>query len=138
MIPQRAQEVLNERFGHDCLIALATIEGEWPSVRTVNAYYHEGAFYVVTYAKSSKIRQLAQKPQAAVNGEWFTGHAIGENLGHVKAEENRAIMALVRAAFADWYGNGHVNEEDPDTVLLRLRLTDGVLMVHGERFDLVF
>lgn len=46
--PKKAQEIMNERFGHDTLIALATINGEFPNVRTVNAYYEDGAFYIIT------------------------------------------------------------------------------------------
>lgn len=37
-IPAEAERILNERFGHDALIAVATLEDGRPSVRTVNAY----------------------------------------------------------------------------------------------------
>ena len=72
------------------------------------------------------------------SGEWFTAHGIGENLGHVLLPENRDIMERLRIAFAAWYDNGHTNEADPNTCLLRLRLTDGVLMVDGRRYDIDF
>ena len=42
--PKEAQEIMNERFGKDTLIALATVEGDVPAVRAVNAYYEDGAF----------------------------------------------------------------------------------------------
>ena len=41
----KALEVMNERFGHDTLISLATIDGNNPAVRIVNSYYENGAFY---------------------------------------------------------------------------------------------
>ena len=41
-IPEKAQELLKERFGHDTLIALATVTDGIPSVRTVNSYYEDG------------------------------------------------------------------------------------------------
>ncbi len=35
-----------ERFGKDTVIALAAVEGGVPYVRSVNAYYENGAFYI--------------------------------------------------------------------------------------------
>lgn len=46
--------------------------------------------------------------------------------------------ALLRAAFAAWYANGHTNEADPNTCLLRVRLTDGVLFAEGKRYEIEF
>ena len=39
---QEAERILAERFGKDQVIALATISGQLPSVRYVNAYYADG------------------------------------------------------------------------------------------------
>lgn len=130
--------IMKERFGKDSLIALATVEEGIPSVRTVNTVYIDGAFYVVTYALSGKIRQISKNPTVAVCGDWFTAHGVGENLGHVLLERNQGIMGKLRTAFAAWYGNGHTNEEDPNTCLLKIRLTDGVLFSHGTRYDIDF
>ncbi len=135
---RRGLEIMNERFGHDTLLALATMDGGRPAVRTVDAYYENGSFYVVTYALSGKMRQLAANPVAAVCGEWFTGHGEGENLGAVQNDQNQPLMQTLRKVFASWYGNGHVDESDPNTVILRIRLTDGVLMSHGTRYELRF
>ena len=130
--------IMQERFGKDSLIALATVDGDIPAVRTVNTVYIDGAFYVVTYALSGKMQQIAKNPVVAISGEWFTAHGIGENLGHVLLPENKEIMDILRAAFAAWYTNGHVGEADPNTCLLKIRLTDGVLFSNGERYDIEF
>lgn len=45
---QEAEQIMIERFGKDTLIALATTENEVPYVRYVNAYYENGAFYIIT------------------------------------------------------------------------------------------
>ena len=136
--PQEAQNIMNERFGCDRLLALATTDGLVPSVRTVNAYYEAGAFYTVTWAKSGKMKHISQNPAVGLCGEWFTAHGTAENCGHVQREENAEIMSKLRNVFAEWYDNGHVNEADPDTILLRIRLTDGVLFSNGTRYDLCF
>ena len=128
-------EVMAERFSKDSLIAMATVSGDTPHVRAVNAYYMDGAFYCVTYAQSGKMKQIEKNPIVGICGEWFTGHGSAENLGHVLLESNGALMDILRPAFAAWYSLGHVDESDPDTILLRIKLTDGVLMKDGQRFS---
>ena len=135
---EHTNAILMERFGKDSLMALATVDHGIPSVRTVNAVDIDSAFYVVTYALSAKMQQIAKNPTVAVCGEWFTAHGVGENLGHVLREENRAIMDILRTAFAAWYDNGHINEGDTNTCLLTIKLTDGVLFSNGTRYDIVF
>ena len=130
--------IMQERFGKDSLIALAMVDGDIPAVRTVNTVYIDGAFYVVTYALSGKMKQIAKNPTVAICGDWFTAHGVGENLGHVLLEENQNIMEKLRTAFSAWYNNGHTNEADPNTCLLKIRLTDGVLFSHGTRYDIEF
>ena len=134
----KTEEILKQRFGKDSLIALATSENNVPSVRTVDAVYIDGAFYVVTYSLSGKMRQIAKNPTVAISGEWLTAHGIGENLGHVLLPENKVVMDILRVAFAAWYDNGHTYEADPNTCLLKIRLTDGVLFSEGTRFDIDF
>lgn len=135
---ETTEAILRERFGRDSLIALATAENNIPSVRTVNAVYIGGSFYVITHALSGKMRQIAANPAAAVSGEWFSAHGVAENLGHVLRGENGEVMRVLRAAFASWYHNGHTDETDENTCLLRIRLTDGVLFSHGTRYEIEF
>ncbi len=134
----RAMSILTERFGRDTLISLATMDGSRPSVRTVNGYYEDGAFYVVTYALSNKMKQIAVNPCVAVCGEWFTAHGAGENIGRPRDEKNASLMDKLRRAFAEWYTNGHVDEGDLNTCILRIHLTDGVLFNHGRKYEIDF
>jgi len=130
--------LMDERFGHDTLISVATINGSRPAVRIVNSYYEDGSFYTVTYALSNKMKQIQINPEFAVCGEWFTAHGVGENLGHVRDDSNAEIMSKLRTVFAEWYDNGHTDESDPNTCLLRIRLTDGVLFHHGTKYEIDF
>ncbi len=127
-----------ERFGHDTLLSVATMNGERPAVRIVNAYYEDGAFYSITNALSNKMLQIQQNPAVAVCGEWFTASGIGEDIGHPRDENNIEIAAKLRAAFASWYSNGHTNEDDPNTCILRVGLTEGLLFYYGTRYDIDF
>lgn len=134
----KVQELMARRFGHDNLIAMATEQDHTPFVRAVNAYYEDGSFYVVTYALSNKMLQLQSNPKIAICGDWFTAQGLGENMGHILTPENADMADKLRTAFAEWYDNGHTNESDPNTIILRIRLTGGVLFSHGERYDIDF
>ena len=136
--PLEAQRIMNDRFNKDSLIALATVDGNTPHVRAVNSYYEDGCFYTITYALSNKMKQIADDPTVAICGDWFTGHGIGDNLGWIRDEKNNDIASKLRAAFAAWYDNGHTNEADINTVILRIRMTDGILLHHGTRFEIDF
>lgn len=136
--PLEAQRIMNDRFNKDSLIALATVDGNTPHVRAVNSYYEDGCFYTITYALSNKMKQIAVDPTVAICGDWFTGHGIGDNLGWIRDEKNNDIASKLRAAFAAWYDNGHTNEADINTVILRIRMTDGILLHHGTRFEIDF
>lgn len=135
---QEITAILDERFGCDSLIALATLDGDSPAVRTVDAYYEHGCFYTVTHALSGKMQQIAKNPKVAVSGDWFTGRGLGESLGHILLKENADLADKLRTVFAEWYGNGHVNEDDPHTMILCVRLTEGVLFSNGTRYDIDF
>lgn len=135
---EETKKLMDERFGHDNVIALATQDGDMPSVRYVDGYYEDGAFYVITYALSNKMQQVAKNPNIAIAGEWFTAHGRGVNLGYFGKEENKAIAGKLREAFAAWIDNGHNNFDDVNTCILCIRLTDGVLFSHGTRYDIAF
>ncbi|MBE6883021.1 MAG: pyridoxamine 5'-phosphate oxidase family protein [Ruminococcaceae bacterium] len=136
--PQEAIEIMNERFHHDTLISLATSEGTIPWVRTVNAYYEEGSFYVITHAKSNKMQQITKNSMVAVCGDWFTAHGIAEDMGYILDKANQMLMGKLRAAFCEWYDNGHIDENDTDMHILRIQLTDGVLFSNGTKYVLDF
>jgi len=130
--------IMNERFSKDNVIALATIDGDMPAVRYVNAYYEDGAFYVITYGLSNKMNQIKKNPNISIAGDWFTAHGKGVNLGYFGREENKEIAEKLRNAFAEWIDNGHNNFADENTIILCVKLTDGVLFSHGTRYDIDF
>ena len=133
-----ALEIMTQRFGKDALISVATMDNAVPSVRAVNSYYENGSFFIITYALSNKIQQINKNPTVGICGEWFTAHGIGENMGHICGESNRELGTKLKEVFSSWYTNGHIDESDPNTCILRIRLTDAVLFSNGKRYDLDF
>ena len=135
---QEAKQIMDERFGKDTLIALATTENETPYVRYVNAYYENGAFYIITHALSNKMKHINDNPVVAIAGEWFTAHGKGISLGYFGKKENCEIAEKLKKIFAEWIDNGHTNFDDENTVILCIQLTEGILFSHGTRYDIDF
>lgn len=140
---EQGYRIVDETFGHgkDNLIALSTIALKMsesnrvrPVVRTVDAIYEDGVFYVSTYALSNKMRQIAENPEVSVAGfqDMFTASGIAENLGWVLAPQNAEIREKLRAAFS-WYDMAN-NENDENCCILAIRLTKGIMNVnHWEK-----
>ena len=135
---RQTDSILLERFGRDSLMALATSADNIPYVRTVDAYYEDGAFYVLTYALSGKMQQIARNPVVALSGDWFTAQGRGVNLGWFGKPENVTIAQKMREVFAAWIDNGHNDFSDENTCILRIDLTSGVLFDHGTRYEIDF
>jgi len=137
-LTKEAEEILIERFGKDSIIALATTVDNMPYVRSVDAFYFEGAFYVLTYGLSNKMKQIKDNPNVALSGDWFTAHGKGVDLGYFGKDENKIIAEKMKAIFSEWIDNGHNNFDDVNTCILRIELTDGVLFSHGTRYEIDF
>ncbi len=135
-------KLIEERCGNgkDNLISLSTIAMEpnadgkpRPYIRDVNAYYEDGVFYVTTWAKSTKMQQIAKNNEVAfsVYSQWFSGNGIGENLGWVLDPNNAEIRIKLRKAFAEWYDFAN-KEQDETCVILAIRITRAtVIKDHG-------
>jgi general stress protein 26 len=134
--------------GKDNVISLATIALEpsadgkpRPCVRDVDAYYEDGVFYVTTWAKSTKMRQIAQNREVsfAVHFEGISGNGIGENLGWVLDPKNAELRAKLRTVFADWYDQAN-KENDENCCILAIRITRAAIFRdHGAlRYNMDF
>ena len=137
-LTQETNAILQERFGKDSMITLATAVDNIPYARTVDAFYEDGAFYVLTHGLSNKMKQIEQNPTVALSGEWFTAHGKGINLGYFGKAENARIAVKMRDVFSAWIDNGHNNFADINTCILRIELTNGVLFSNGTRYEIDF
>ncbi len=128
--------ILTERFSTDSLISVATVDNfGTPWVRTVDAIFIDGSFYTITNATTNKMKHINENPVVAICGEWFSGHGNAENLGYVCLEKNKILAEKLRNAFASWYDNGHTDESDVNTVILKIAVTDGIAYKDGKRFE---
>lgn len=137
-LTKQAEQIMVERFGKDTVIALATEENGMPYVRFVNAFYEDRCFYIISHGLSDKMKQIANNPIVAISGEWFTAHGTAKNLGYWGEEENAVLAEKLRKAFSEWIDNGHNDFNDVNTCILCVKLSDGVLLSHGTRYDIDF
>jgi hypothetical protein len=106
-----------------------------PVVRSVDAIYENGVFYVTTHGKSNKMQQIENNPQVSIASgvEMFTASGIGENLGWVLDPKNAGLRNKLRTAFAAWYDSAN-NENDEHCCILAIHLTRGTLNInHWEK-----
>ena len=137
-LTKEIESILSGRFGRDSIVALATSVDNVPYVRSVDAFYENGAFYVLTHGLSGKMKQIEQNPTVALSGDWFTAHGTGVNLGYFGKEENAYIAGKMRQVFSAWIDNGHNDFDDINTCILRIQLTSGVLFSNGTRYEIDF
>ena len=130
--------ILLERFGKDSIIALATAIDNIPYVRNVDAFYENGAFYVLTHGLSGKMKQIEENPAVALSGEWFTAQGKGVHLGYFGKADNARIAEKMRDVFSAWIDNGHNDFDDRNTCILRIELTSGILFSNGKRYEIDF
>jgi uncharacterized pyridoxamine 5'-phosphate oxidase family protein len=138
MLSEQIKAILNERFNKDALMALATINGDYPSVRTVDAYYEDECFYIITHALSNKMKHIDHNPHVALSGEWFSAQGMAINLGYFGKDENKKVADKLMKVFYSWINNGHNNFADKNTIILCIKLNNGVLFSNGTRYELTF
>ena len=137
-LTEEIEKILIERFGNDNIIALATTVDNKPYVRSVDSFYENGSFYVLTYGLSNKMKQIAENSNVAISGEWFTANGKGINLGYFGKKENEIIANKMKFVFSKWIDNGHNNFDDENTCILQIELSNGLLLSHGTRYEIDF
>ncbi len=136
---QKDIEMLNERFGKDTLLSLATIDGDRPTVRIVDAYFEDGSFYTIVDAKSEKMKQIEQNPIVGLcSNDYFSAHGIATNLGHIYNDKNLELAEKLKCVFAEWWDNGHSDYNDISTIILQIKLTDAVFFDFETRYAIDF
>ena len=132
-----ALDVMREVYGKDTAMSLATVNGDKPNMRVVNAYYEECAFYVTTYALSNKIKEISKNPNVALNHNLFVAHGTGENIGNPLDKQNAEIREELKKAFVAFYDK-HVNEQDKNTCILKITLDDALVFANDYKYFIDF
>lgn len=134
---EESLRVMEHLFQKDTQFALATVKDEVPSLRFVDVYYEDAAFYIVTYGKSRKVQEITENPNVALCKNLYSFQGKASNIGHPLQEENKEIRKHLVNAFEPWYFE-HNNEEDQQMCYVKVELTNGFFYEKGTAYRVDF
>ncbi len=134
---ERSMKVMRDLFSNDCQFALATAHQNIPSIRVVDTFYDEGCFYIVTYAKSKKVKELEVNKNVSLCHQLYNFNGYAYNIGHPLKPENKAIREKLIHVFKPWYFK-HNNEKDENMCYVKVELTKGFFYKDGKGYKVDF
>ena len=134
---EKAMSAMGELFARDCQFALATAVDNVPSVRVVDTYYDAGGFYIVTYGKSQKAKQMEENAHVALCHNLYRFNGTAHRIGHPLDARNTGIREKLIDVFAPWYF-AHNDENDPHMCYIRIDLIDGFFHKDGTGYKVDF
>ncbi len=134
---EKAMGVMNELFAKDYTFALATVKDNIPSVRFVDTYFDTDSFYIVTYAKSQKVKELVENINVALCNNLYRFDGLAYNVGHPLEPQNKEIRDKLIKVFEPWYF-AHNNENDQDMCYVRVELKHGFFYKDGTGYKVDF
>lgn len=134
---EKANQVMVDLFQKDYQFALATVKDNVPSVRYIDTYYDNEAFYVVTYLKSQKAQEILKNQHVALCHNLYRFNGKAYYIGHPKKDENQEIREKLIKAFEPWYF-AHNNEEDENMAYVKIELEDGFVYNNGIGYKVDF
>lgn len=131
-------ELLKEKYSEDTIVLLVTSKENVPSVRSVDSFYHDGSFWVVTDSRCNYVKEIESNKFAMISDgghNRFWSEAF--NVGHPLKEENKGIREVYLKVFHNWYKE--VNNEDLETTCF-IKITPYKGYIHkdkiGYKFDI--
>lgn len=134
---EESLNVMNELYGHDVPMPLATVNDGKANLRVVDAYYKDKAFFITTYALSNKMKEIDINPYVAINHNLFVAHGVGKNIGNPLDQNNKELREELRKVFCTFYDK-HVNENDKNTCILKIDLNDAIVFAHDYKYVIDF
>ncbi|NMF07788.1 pyridoxamine 5'-phosphate oxidase family protein [Clostridium beijerinckii] len=134
---ENSLNILEVLFAKDYQFALATSNDNIPSVRFVDTFYDNGAFYIVSYAKSQKAQEIEKNNKISMCSKLYRFTGIAHNIGHPLLEKNYVIREKLIKAFEPWYFK-HNNENDENMCYIKIELKNGFFYKDGTGYKVDF
>jgi len=132
-----AINVMNEMYGKDVQMSLATSVDNMPSVRVVDLFYMDECFYATSYGLSNKANQIAKNPNISMCKGLFQCWGIATNIGNPLEDKNIKLREIVKEMFYLFYDK-HVDEKDPNTCIIKIKLNKAVLFANDYKYIIDF
>ena len=134
---QHCLKAMEELFAKDCTFSLATARDNIPTVRVVDAFFDDGAFYVVTWNESGKAREIRENANVSLCSGLYRFSGAAVNIGHPLRPENAAIRAKLIEAFTPWYFR-HNDEGSEGMCYLKITPAQGFVYKDGTGWEVNF
>ncbi|MCD4826922.1 MAG: hypothetical protein K8Q99_04010 [Acholeplasmataceae bacterium] len=109
------KEILEERYFKDTILLIATAANNVPSVRSVDSFYYDGSFWIVTDRRCNYVKEIQENKNVMISDG---GHnrfwCNAEITGHPLDNTNQSIRVIYQEVFKSWYKE--VNNEELKSV----------------------
>ena len=133
----KSLQVLEELFAKDYQFAFATSKDNIPSVRFVDTFYDNGVFYIVSYGKSQKVKEIEINSEVSMCNQLYRFSGTAYNIGHPLRSENHAIREKLIKVFEPWYF-AHNNENDENMCYVKIEIKQGFFYKDGSGYKVDF
>ena len=132
-------EIIKEKYSEDNILLIATARDNVPSLRSVDSFYYEGSFWIVTDLRCNYVKEIQNNENVMIsdgghNRFWCKASVVG----HPLEAHNLAIRDVFMKVFHNWYEE--VNNEKLDSVCY-IKVTPYKGYIHkdkkGYTFDLL-
>lgn len=132
------KEILKEKYSQDTILLIVTAKDNVPSVRSVDSFYYDGSFWIVTDTRTNYVKEIQSNKYTMISDG---GHnrfwCEADVTGHPLDEKNKDIREVYLKVFHHWYKE--VNNEDLETVCF-VKVTPYKGYIHkdklGYKFDI--
>lgn len=129
--------IAQELFASDNVFAMATSADHLPTVRMVDAFLEDGAFYIVTHSNTRKYQDIKENPNVSLSKEMHRFFGTATDLGHPFKEGNETIREKIGQVLPNRYFN-RLDPEDESLRVLKIDLTTGFFHKNGVGYELNF
>ncbi len=129
-------DILEERYKNDTILLIATANDNIPNVRSIDSFYFDGSFWVVTDTRANYVTEVQNNKYVMIsdaghNRFWCEAIVTGHPLDDV----NKDIREVYKNVFSNWYEE--VNNEDLKTVCY-IKATPYKGYVHKDKLGYAF
>ena len=109
------REIIEDKYRDDSILLIATAKENVPSVRSVDSFYHDGSFWIVTDIRANYVKEIQSNNKVMIsdaghNRFWCEAIVTGHPLDDI----NKSIREVFLKVFKNWYKE--VNNEELKTV----------------------
>jgi general stress protein 26 len=129
-------DIIQEKYQHDSIVLVVTAKDNVPTVRSVDSFYYQGSFWIVTDLNCNYVKEIQSNPYVMIsdgghNRFWCKAYVTGHPLDTV----NINIREVFLKVFHHWYKEVN-NEAIPSVCYIKVTPYKGY--VHKKKIGYTF